>query len=67
MDSLSNDADSTIEAFINEYDNYDSLRSVVQMDKSAFNTFYIKDNNLVPLLEKYFNINEPYNVYVRII
>lgn len=56
------DIDSAIEAFINEYDKYDSLRSVIEMDKSAFKTYYIADNTLIPLVKEYVDINEPYNI-----
>lgn len=56
------DIDSAIEAFVNEYDKYDSLRSVVEMEKSAFKTYYIADNILMPLVKKCLDINEPYNI-----
>jgi len=57
------DIDKCLEIFIDNYDNYDSLRSVVEFEKSPFKMYTINDEQkkLIPLFKKIENINEPYN------
>lgn len=51
----------TINIMINNYDKYDSLRTVVKFEKSPFKMYRIKDDNLIPLFKKIDDIDEPYN------
>jgi len=53
----------TIESFIKVRNNFDSLRTVIKMDKSPFKMYRIESltNELVPLFKKVDNIIEPYN------
>jgi len=54
--------DNCIEIFINNYDNYDSLRTVIPLNKSPYKMYYIDEQNmLIPYLLKYKDIVEPYN------
>ena len=54
--------DNCIEIFINNYDNYDSLRTVIPLNKSPYKMYYIDEKNmLIPYLLKYKDIIEPYN------
>jgi CMP-N-acetylneuraminic acid synthetase len=50
-----------IDIFINNKDNYDSLRSVVEFEKSPFKMYTIENNILKPLFKNINNIYEPYN------
>ena len=50
-----------IELFINNYNNYDSLRSIVEIKKSPYKMYFIKNNHLIPFIENYNNLIEPYN------
>ncbi len=43
--SLLNDC---IECFLKEYNTYDSLRTVVKLDKTPYKMYYIKENLLIP-------------------
>lgn len=51
----------TIDIFINNYDNYDSLRTVYKLDKSPYKMYRIKNNELTPLFKEVDGIKEPYN------
>lgn len=53
--------DNTIEYFLNNYNNYDSLRTVINFKKTPYKMYYIKDNNLIPFIKEYNNLIEPYN------
>lgn len=53
--------DDCIELFINNIDKYDSLRSVIPMDKSPYKMYNITDKILVPLFTEVNDIKEPYN------
>lgn len=64
--------DDCIEKFINSYNNYDSLRTVVKFDKLPYKMYHITngdgdgdcdDNNskLIPIIKEFNNYNEPYN------
>jgi CMP-N-acetylneuraminic acid synthetase len=57
------DIDKCLNIFINNYNNYDSLRTVIELDKSPFKAYEIdkKNNNLKPLFKEINNIKEPYN------
>jgi N-acylneuraminate cytidylyltransferase len=57
------DIDNCIDLFIKNIDKYDSLRTVIELDKSPFKTYTIdnKKNLLVPLFLKINDINEPFN------
>jgi len=50
-----------IKTFLNNYDKYDSLRTVVPIKKSPYKMYHIQNNNLIPIIKKYKNINEPFN------
>jgi len=55
--------DDTIEKFINSYDKYDSLRTVIKVDKCPYKMYHIDndDKNLVPVIKEFNNYIEPYN------
>jgi CMP-N,N'-diacetyllegionaminic acid synthase len=54
--------DNCIETFINNYDSYDSLRTVIPLNKSPYKMYYIGEQNLlIPYLLTYKDIIEPYN------
>ena len=55
------DIDKCIDLFIENRDNYDSLRTVVPFLKCPQKMYIIKDNQLIPYFKKYENIDEPYN------
>jgi len=56
--------DKAISKFITNINNYDSLRSVIKMDKSPYKMYSINKNNtyLEPLFNTYKSYNEPYNL-----
>ena len=57
----------TISLFLKNYNEYDSLRTIIPFNKSPFKMYRIKKNinnnklNLKPLFKKIDNIDEPYN------
>lgn len=53
--------DDTIDTFINNYDKYTSLRTVVPIEKCPQKMYYIEHNTLIPYFNKWNNIKEPYN------
>ncbi len=53
--------DDIITTFINNYDNYDSIRTVIENDKTPYKMYNIINNELVPLFFEINNIKEPYN------
>lgn len=53
--------DDCIEKFINEYNNYDSLRTVVLIKKTPYKMYHIDNNYLIPCITNYNDIVEPYN------
>jgi CMP-N-acetylneuraminic acid synthetase len=53
--------DETIKIFIDEFNNYDSLRTVYKFEKSPFKMYIVNNKNLIPLFKNINNINEPYN------
>ena len=50
-----------IETFINKRENYDSLRSVIPVEKSPYKMYSINNDELKPLFNEVNNIKEPYN------
>lgn len=56
------DIDHCISLFIIQRDKYDSLRSVVKIEKTPYKMYKIENNNLVPYLKTYGHIDEPYNI-----
>lgn len=59
------DIDKCLDIFINKYEEYDSLRTVVPYEKSPFKMYEVKNNLLVPLFKTLILnekiIDEPYN------
>jgi len=59
------DINKCLDLFIENYNDYDSLRTVIPYDKSPFKMYEIKDNVLTPLFKTLkiegTNIIEPYN------
>ncbi len=58
--------DDTIEKFINSYNKYDSLRTVIKIDKCPYKMYHIDNNengynNLVPIIKEFNNYIEHYN------
>lgn len=54
----------SIETFINNYDKYDSLRSVIEIDKSAFKMYHIDDHYNESIKEKLLTPVIPSSEYV---
>ena len=50
-----------LKLFIKNKDNYDSLRTVVECEKSPYKMYNIINNKLNPLFSEINNIKEPYN------
>jgi len=50
-----------IEEFIENYDNYDSLRTVVMIEKTPYKMYYIENNILKPYIKFHPNFSEPFN------
>ena len=53
--------DKCIKTFIDNYNNYDSLRTVVKFDKTPYKMYTIENDNLIPIIKNYNNIIEPFN------
>lgn len=53
--------DEIIKIFLDNFDNYESLRTVIENEKTPYKMYNIIDNNLVPLFKEVNNIKEPYN------
>lgn len=51
-----------IQTFISHYHFYDSLRTVMPIDKNPQKMYKIIDNKLIPYFDHYNNIHEPYNM-----
>jgi N-acylneuraminate cytidylyltransferase len=51
----------SIEYFLSNYDQYDSLRTVVLFKNTPHKMYYIKDSQLIPFIEKDKRFLEPYN------
>ena len=57
------DINKCLKIFIENFQKYDSLRSVVEFEKSPFKMYTINENqtNLLPLFDKVGDIDEPFN------
>jgi len=55
------DIDKALDLFIENIDNYDSLRSVIEFDKYPYKMYNIENNILIPLFNSVNSITEPYN------
>lgn len=57
------DLNECIDIFIKNFEQYDSLRTVIEIDKSPYKMYNINNtnNNLIPLFKNVNNIKEPYN------
>ena len=55
------DINNAIGLFLENRENYDSLRSVIEFEKSPYKMYNVKENTLVPLFKKVDDIDEPYN------
>lgn len=55
------DVDKSLDIFIKEFNNYDSLRSVIPISKSPYKMYLVSNEQLHPLFDTYEHINEPYN------
>jgi N-acylneuraminate cytidylyltransferase len=55
----------SIEIFIKNYNDYDSLRSVIKIDKTPYKMYFIdnnnNNNNLIPFIKEHPVLQEPYN------
>ena len=51
----------TLQIFIKNFDKYDSLRTVYEMEKSPYKMYNIENGELKPLFEEVKGIKEPYN------
>ena len=56
-----NDIDNALKIFIETRHLYDSLRSVIEIDKSPYKMYNVCDDKLVPLFKNVENIKEPFN------
>jgi len=50
-----------VASFIDRYQDYDSLRTVVPFEKSPLKMYTVENNTLIPLFKKWGNLTEPYN------
>jgi N-acylneuraminate cytidylyltransferase len=55
------DIDKCLDIFLNNMTEYDSLRTVIPLDKTPYKTYSIEDNILIPLVPAYNGISEPFN------
>ena len=55
------DIDKALDIFIEKRNQYDSLRSVIEVDKTPFKMYTIDNNYLNPLFKNYNNMIEPFN------
>ena len=55
------DIDKTLSLFMKNRDKYDSLRTVIEYEKSAFKMYTVSNNCLNPLFKMLDGIKEPYN------
>lgn len=55
------DINKSLELFINNFEKYDSLRSVYELDKTPYKMYHIEKNNLIPIIKNYNNLNESFN------
>ena len=55
------DINKALKLFIENRDEFDSLRSVIPFEKSPFKMYSLNDNKLIPLFNEVNGIKEPYN------
>lgn len=55
------DIDKCLDLFIQNRNTYDSLRTVIPVEKSPYKMYTINNNNLTPLFKNVNEISEPYN------
>jgi len=55
------DINKALKLFIENRDNFHSLRSVIPFEKSPYKMYKVVNNNLLPLFKSIDNIYEPYN------
>ncbi len=53
--------DETIEIFMGLYDKYDSLRTVIPLNKTPYKMYYLENGILVPYFKEYNGLVEPFN------
>lgn len=53
--------DDIIEKFLKNYDNFDSIRTVIENDKTPYKMYNLVNDELIPLFNEVSNIKEPYN------
>lgn len=53
--------DECIKIFLQNFNKYDSLRTVCEIDKPVYKMYRIDNNNLKPLFDKVDDIDEPFN------
>lgn len=56
------DIDKCLDIFIENYDNIDSLRTVIEVEKTPYKMYTINENKLIPMFDKYNDNIEPYNM-----
>jgi CMP-N,N'-diacetyllegionaminic acid synthase len=56
------DIDKCLDIFIKNYNSIDSLRTVVEIEKSPYKMYTIEGNKLLPMFNKYNDKIEPYNM-----
>ena len=55
------DIDKCLDLFIQNYKEFDSLRTVVETNKSPYKMYNIQNNKLIPLFQTIDSLIEPYN------
>lgn len=55
------DINKALEMFLNKRDTFDSLRSVIPVEKSPYKMYSLNNGNLVPLFNEINHTKEPYN------
>jgi CMP-N,N'-diacetyllegionaminic acid synthase len=53
--------DDCINKFISKYEEYDSLRTIVEVEHPPYKMYKIENNNLIPLFSEVNGLKEPYN------
>ena len=56
------DIDKCLDLFIENYNNIDSLRTVVEVDKTPYKMYSINENKLIPIFNSFNGNIEPYNM-----
>ena len=53
--------DDCIKKFIDNYNDYDSLRTVIPLKKTPYKMYHISNNILIPVIKKHESLIEPFN------